>query len=304
MPLDPTVEAMLQQMADAGGPAMTEMSLSEAREMYRTMLAAMPKPEITAVEERTAGKIPVRIYKVSDQGDQPVVVYFHGGGWVIGDLETHDSTCRQLAIAANCTVIAVDYRLAPEHPFPAAIDDCFAATQWVADHASSIGVDASKLAVAGDSSGGNLAACVCLRAREESAPAIGFQLLIYPVTDARMESDSYEENKDGYLLTRESMEWFWNHYTGGKQVSNPHASPSAASDLSKLPAACVITAEYDPLRDEGEAYGAALDAAGVSTKTVRFDGMIHGFFGMTDLLEGSRKAMDLAAAQLDKAFSN
>jgi len=303
MPLDPTVEVMLQQMADAGGPALTEMSPPDAREMYRTLQAESPKPEVASVEDRKAGEIPVRIYKVSDQSNQPVVVFFHGGGWVIGDLETHDSACRQLAIAAECTVIAVDYRLAPEHPFPASIDDCFEATRWVADNASSLGVDANRLTVAGDSAGGNLAACVCLKAKEASGPEIGFQLLIYPVTDARMNTDSYEANKDGYMLTKEGMEWFWDLYTGGDHVDNPHASPMSASDLSGLPAACIITAEYDPLRDEGEAYGAALSAAGVTTNAVRFDGMIHGFFGMTDLLEGSRKAMDLAAAELVRAFN-
>ena len=304
MPLDPTVEVMLQQMAEAQGPALNEMSPPEAREMYRTLNEASPKPEVTSVEDRKAGEIPIRIYKVSEQGEQPVVVFFHGGGWVIGDLETHDSACRQLAIAAKCTVIAVDYRLAPEHPFPASIDDCFEATKWVAENAVSLGVDAGKLSVAGDSAGGNLAACVCLKARDASGPAIGFQLLIYPVTDASMNTESYEANKDGYMLTRDGMQWFWDHYTGGQQVNNPHASPMSAPDLSGLPAACVITAEYDPLRDEGEAYGEALQAAGVTTNTVRFDGMIHGFIAMTDMLEGSRKAMDLAAAELKQVFGN
>jgi acetyl esterase len=304
MPLDPTVEVMLQQMAEAQGPALNEMSPPEAREMYRTLNAASPKPEVASVEDTKAGEIPIRVYKVSEQGEQPVVVFFHGGGWVIGDLETHDSACRQLAIATKCTVIAVDYRLAPEHPFPASIDDCFEATKWVAENAASLGVDPSKLSVAGDSAGGNLAACVCLKAREVSGPAICFQLLIYPVTDARMNTESYEANKDGYMLTRDGMQWFWDLYTGGQHANHPHASPLSAPDLSGLPAACIITAEYDPLRDEGEAYGEALQAAGVTTNTVRFDGMIHGFFAMTDMLEGSRKAMDLAAAELKQVFGN
>ena len=304
MPLDPTVEVMLQQMAEAQGPALNEMSPPDAREMYRTLNAASPRPEVASVEDTKAGEIPIRVYKVSEDGKQPVVVFFHGGGWVIGDLETHDGACRQLAIAAQCTVVAVDYRLAPEHPFPAAIDDCFEATKWVAENAGSLGVDANKLCVAGDSAGGNLAACVCLKARDADGPAIGFQLLIYPVTDARMNTESYEANKDGYMLTRDGMQWFWDHYTGGQHLSNPHASPLVAPDLAGLPAACVITAEYDPLRDEGEAYGEALQTAGVTTNTVRFDGMIHGFFAMTDMLEGSRKAMDLAAAEIRQVFGN
>jgi acetyl esterase len=304
MPLDPTVEVMLQQMAEAQGPALNEMSPPDAREMYRTLNAASAKPEVASVEDTTAGEIPIRVYKVSEHGEQPVIVFFHGGGWVIGDLETHDGACRQLALAAQCTVVAVDYRLAPEHPFPAAIDDSFEVTKWVAENAGSLGVDANKLCVAGDSAGGNLAACVCLKARDATGPAIGFQLLIYPATDARMNTESYEANKDGYMLTRDGMQWFWDHYTGGQQVDNPLASPLLAPDLSGLPPACIITAEYDPLRDEGEAYGRALQAAGVTTNTVRFDGMIHGFFAMTDILEGSRKAMDLAAAELRQVFGN
>ncbi len=302
MPVHPIVQEMLHQMAQADGPTMIEMSPAEARNMYRAMQAEMPVPEIDSVEDRDAEGIPVRIYRTSQEEDQPVAVYFHGGGWVIGDLETHDSTCRQLAVAADCTVVSVDYRLAPEHPFPAAIDDCYLATRWVVEQAGALGVDPERLAVAGDSAGGNLAACVCIRARDAQGPNIGFQLLIYPVTDARMESASYEENAEGYLLTRESMEWFWNHYTGHRHQDNPLASPQAASDLSGLPPACIITAEYDPLRDEGEQYARALEAAGVRTVLRRFDGMIHGFFGMTHLLEDSREALNFASGQLARAF--
>ena len=302
MPLDPTLVEMLQQMAEAEGPPLNEMSPFEAREMFRAMQAVLPKPDVVSVEDASAGDIPVRIYKVSEQDEQPVVVFFHGGGWVIGDLDTHDGTCRQLAVAADCTVVSVDYRLAPEHPFPAPIDDCYEATRWVADNANFLGIDVNKLAVAGDSAGGNLSACVCMMAKDGGGPPIRLQLLIYPVTDARMNTESYEVNKEGYMLTRDGMEWFWQHYTGGNHMDNPLASPMLATDLSGLPTACIITAEYDPLRDEGEAYGEALKAAGVSTEIVRYDGMIHGFFGMTDMLEGSRQAMDLASVQLNRAF--
>jgi acetyl esterase len=306
MPVHPIVEEMLSQMAQADGPAMTEMSPDEARAMYRTMSAAMPSPDGVDVEDSSAGDIPIRIYRNknerADGKGEPAVVYFHGGGWVIGDLDTHDGPCRQLALAANCTVIAVDYRLAPEHPFPASINDCYNATQWVSDNAESLGIDPERISVAGDSAGGNLSASVCIKARDENGPSICFQLLIYPVTDARMNTGSYEENSDGYLLTRESMAWFWNHYIGDDHVANPLASPLAASDLSGLPPACIITAEFDPLRDEGEAFGEALKKAGVITKISRFDGMIHGFFGMTDILDGSRQAMSLASEQLARAF--
>ncbi len=225
------------------------------------------------------------------------------GGWVIGDLETHDSTCRQLAIGADCTVVSVDYRLAPEHPFPAAIDDCYEATQWVANNADSLGIDVNKLALAGESAGGNLSACVCIKAKDEDGPGICLQLLIYPVTDARMNTESYESNREGYMLTKDGMEWFWQHYTSGNQMDNPLASPMLAADLSGVPTACIITAEYDPLRDEGEAYGEALKAAGVATEVVRYDGMIHDFLPMTDILEGSRQAMHLASRQLTRAFN-
>jgi acetyl esterase len=308
MPLHPIVKEMLHQMAQADGPAMTEMSPDEARAMYRAANVAMPAPDGVEVEDSSAGDIPIRIYRTKnkkpDDEPQPAVVFFHGGGWVLGDLETHDGPCRQLALAANCTVIAVDYRLAPEHPFPASIDDCYNATQWVADNAESLDIDPDRITVAGDSAGGNLSAGVCIKARDENGPSICFQLLIYPVTDASMGTGSYEENSDGYLLTRETMAWFWNHYIGDDHAENPHASPIAASDLSGLPPACVITAEFDPLRDEGEAYGEALKQAGVSTKIVRFDGMIHTFFGMTDILDGSRQAMALASEQLAQAFKN
>ena len=303
MPLDPTVAEMLQQIAQVGGPTLAEMSPFEARELYRVARADSPKPDVASIQDAEAGDIPVRIYKVSDQGKQPVVVFFHGGGWVIGDLETHDSTCRQLALGADCTVVSVDYRLAPEHPFPAAIDDCYEATQWVANNADSLGIDVNKLAVAGESAGGNLSACVCIKSKHGDGPLICLQLLIYPVIDARMDTESYKANKEGYMLSRESMEWFWQHYTGGNHMDNPLASPISATDLSGLPAACIITAEYDPLRDEGEAYGEALKAAGVATEIVRYDGMIHDFLPMTDILEGSRQAMYLASRQLTRAFN-
>lgn len=302
MPLDPTVEAMLEQMAEADGPSLSEMSPPDARDMYRMLQANLPAPEVHSVEDMDANGVPVRVYKMSNEANQAVSVFYHGGGWVIGDLETHDGVCRQLAVAANCTVIAVDYRLAPEHPYPAAIDDCYEATRWVSDNAAELGIDKNRIAVAGDSAGGNLSACVVLKARAENGPAICFQLLIYPVTDAKMNTPSFDDNGDGYMLTRDTMQWFWNCYTDGQHLDDPLASPLVETDLSGLPPACVITAEYDPLRDEGEKYAKVLTAAGVEVNAIRFDGMIHGFFGMTDILEGAKAALDLAAAELNKAF--
>ena len=306
MPLDPVFAEMLKQMADAGGPPLDEMSPADARQMYRGMQADLPKPAIGKVVDQQADDIPIRVYYPGDAAAAPCVVYFHGGGWVIGDLTTHDSVCRQLADKTGFTLISVDYRLAPEHPFPAAIDDCYAATRWVAEHAAALKVDPAKIAVAGDSAGGNLSACVCLKAREEGGPAIACQLLIYPVTDTALDTSSYRDNADGYLLTLDSMIWFWEHYLGHGELKagepgnrdNPLAAPAKADSLAGLPPACVITAEFDPLRDEGEAYAQRLIDEGVATEVRRYDGMIHGFFGMTNLVEGSRQAMTFATEYL------
>ncbi len=307
MTLDPVVAAMLEEMSKAGGPQMTDMSPSDARAVYQVMQSTLPAPVVDNIEDRVVdtgqAKVPIRIYKAQGASVSPCIVFFHGGGWVIGDLTTHDPVCRQLHEATGYTVIAVDYRLAPEHRFPAAIDDCYAVTKWVALNADTLGIDAQRIAVAGDSAGGNLSASVCLKAKAGDSPAIAFQLLIYPVTDAAMDSDSYRQNGEGYLLSAATMQWFWQHYLGDQASGkDPWASPLLAADLSKLPPACIITAEYDPLRDEGEAYGRRLREAGVKTHIQRFDGMIHGFFGMTNMLEGSRDALALAASQLKTAL--
>jgi acetyl esterase len=209
-----------------------------------------------------------------------------------------------LAKESGCVVIAVDYRLAPEHPFPAPLDDCYQATEWVTNNAALLNIDKNKIAVGGDSAGGNLAASVCIRARDEGGPKLVHQLLIYPVTDIAMDTESYNSNADGYMLTRESMVWFWNHYVGDKFDDSPLASPLKTADLSNLPTATVLTAEFDPLRDEGEAYGENLKSAGVTTLIKRYDGLIHGFVGMTDVLEGARSAVRLMAAELQNSFGD
>jgi len=304
MPLDPALEAMLKQMAEAEAPALSEMSPVEAREMYRAMQQTLPTCELHSVADDMANNVPVRVYRPSAAGGLPCLVFFHGGGWVIGDLDTHDSVCRQLAARVQCVIVSVDYRLAPEHPFPAPLDDCYQALRWVVDNADKLNIDPTRVAVGGDSAGGNLSAAVSLKSKMEGGPSLSYQLLIYPVTDTAMDTPSYEENKEGYMLTRDSMVWFWNQYlgTGEENRRNPLAAPLRADDHSGLPPACVITAEFDPLRDEGERLGEKLAAAGVETTIERFDGMIHGFFGMTHLVEGAREAMDLAALRLKTAF--
>jgi len=304
MPLDPLVEGMLKQMAEAGGPPLTEMAPADARAMYRMMNEANSRADVHGVTDTSAGGVPVRIYRPSAANELPCLVYFHGGGWVIGDIETHDNVCRNLALQAQCAVISADYRLAPEHPFPAPLEDCYAVTSWAADNAAALDIDASRIAVGGDSAGGNLSACVSLKAKQENGPRLVHQLLIYPVTDAALDTESYAANGEGYMLTKDGMQWFLDHYLGeAVDRSDPLIAPLRATDLAGLPAATIITAEFDPLRDEGEAYGSKLNAAGVDTLVRRYDGMIHGFIGMTDLLDGARDATAFAAERLRAAFS-
>jgi acetyl esterase len=227
-----------------------------------------------------------------------VIVYFHGGGWVIGELDTVDNPLRRIANRTGAVVVSVDYRLAPEHVYPAAFDDSYAATAWVAEHAAELGGDPERVAVSGDSAGGNLAAAVAIAARDRQGPRLAAQLLIYPVTDFDFTTESYEQNGEGYLLTKGSMQWFWAHYLGAQDLGkDPYACPARADDLAGLPPAFVATAEFDPLRDEGEAYAAKLRIAGVDVTAKRYDGMLHGFawtLGATP--SGAALIDDLAAA--------
>ena len=309
MPLDAVVKVMLDQLAAQEGPAMFDVAPEAAREMYKATSAAAGAPApVENVEDRSipgpGGEIPVRIYTPASTEPLPALVYFHGGGWVIGDLDTHDSICRTLTNSAQCVVVSVDYRLAPEHTFPAAIDDAYAATAWVADHAEEIGVDKRRIAVGGDSAGGNLAAVVALIARGKNAPRLVYQLLVYPITNYDFETASYRDNAEGYFLTRDAMKWFWAHYIRSEADGlDPRSSPLRADDLVGLPPALVITAEFDPLRDEGEAYAARLRDDGVPVTVTRYDGMIHGFWQMAALLQQSRDAMHQAAEGLRGAFS-
>ena len=309
MPLAPEIEAFLNQAAAAGGPSIADLPPEGGREMYRAMQPLAPEIEVGRVEDRTidgpGGAIPLRIYTPAGDGPFPVLMNFHGGGWVIGDLDTADAQCRMMCAGADCMVVSVDYRLAPEHRFPAAVDDCYAATCWVAEHAASLGGDPNKLAVGGDSAGGNLAAVVALLARDQDGPALCLQLLIYPVTDADFGTGSYADNAAGYLLERATMEWFWDHYLpDANERRDPRAAPLRATDLAGLPPALVQTAEFDPLRDEGEAYGHALEAAGNEVTITRYDGLIHGYLPMARNVEAAVPAMREACDALRKAFSN
>jgi len=285
MPIAPAARTLIDQLESGGGPALWEMSPDDARSLSAVMGAMDDPPEVAAVEDRViagpAGDVPVRIYTPDAPAPRPVVAFFHGGGFVICSVETHDGLARRLANALGAVVVSVEYRLAPEARCPAAAEDCYAATQWAHEHAAELGADAGRLMVAGDSAGGNLAAVVSLMAREQGRPPITSQLLVYPVIDAACDAPSYTENAEGYFLEATGMRWFWDHYLGPDgDGAHPHASPIRADDLSGLPPAVVITAEFDPLRDEGEAYAEALQAAGVPVVARRYDGMIHGFVSM------------------------
>ena len=310
--LDPQARAVIDLVISSGRPAYHQLSPKDARQLFReTRPASTPTPpQIGMVRDLTAdgplGPIPLRVYRpagVPASTPLAVLVFFHGGGWVIGDLETHDVLCRQLTAGSGVSVVSVDYRLAPEHKFPAAVDDAWAATRWVVAHAGELAVDASRLAVGGDSAGGNLAAVVALLARDKGAPAIAVQVLIYPVTDLVGETRSYRDFAEGYLLTREGMRWFIAHYlTAEAEAADWRASPLRAQSLAGLPPALIVTAGFDPLRDEGEAYAERLRDAGVRVDSVCYGGMIHGFVPMGRLLDTAGRAISLIAGSLSQAL--
>jgi acetyl esterase len=312
MALEPQAEAVLDLVIKSGRPPYNVLSPKEARQLFReTRPASTPTPPAIGVvtnlaAEGPGGPIPVRVYRpagVADATPLPGLVYFHGGGWVIGDLDTHDVLCRQLTAEAGVSVVSVDYRLAPEHKFPGAVDDAWAATRWAVARAGELGIDASRLAVGGDSAGGNLAAVVAMLAREQGRPSIKFQVLLYPVTDLADESKSYQDFADGYLLTRDGMRWFSQHYLNSRdEAGDWRASPLRARTLDGLPPALVVTAGFDPLRDEGEAYARRLREAGVRVDYVCYGGMIHGFVPMGRLLETGNRAVAHVAASLRDAL--
>ncbi|MGH2476508.1 MAG: alpha/beta hydrolase [Candidatus Limnocylindrales bacterium] len=310
MAVTPEVKTVLDALAALGSPAIEEQTPQEVREAYGQFSALGSRAEMASVTDRSCRgptcDVPVRVYvPTAEPGPRPVLVYFHGGGWVIGDLETHDGTVRALAAASGVTIVSVDYRLAPEHPFPAAIDDCMAAVRWVAEPstAAELGIDPTRMAVGGDSAGGNLAAVVAQLLCDDGPP-LRFQLLVYPVTEMHLSHPSIDENADGYFLTKADMIWFRDHYCAGEDWSDPRMSPLHAADeaVRGVAPALVITAEYDPLRDEGEAYAAKLAAAGVDATVSRYDCVIHGFFSMGDLVPEGKAAIDEAAEALRLAL--
>lgn len=302
MPLDPQVQVVLENMKKQGGPPLHTLPVESARTVNLSSMAAQPE-EVWKVDNRKipgpAGHIPVRVYRPQSKYPLPVLIYYHGGGWVVGDLDAADVLCRQLANGANVIVVSVDYRLAPEHRFPAAIEDAYAAAVWVAENASSLEADPNRIAVGGDSAGGNLAAAVTLMARDQGLSFIKFQLLFNPATHYAFDTDSYRDNAEGYGLTTDTMRWFWGQYLAEEQDGrNPYASPLLAVDFSSLPPALVITAEFDPLRDDGEAYAAKLQAAGIPVEAKRYDGMVHGFMLQTGGYDQGRQAVKHAVSAL------
>lgn len=300
MPLDPVCAMLLERMKDQ--PPAETLPVAEARARMEAMVGPMkmlsPPPEV-AIEDRPADGVPVRIYRPGGPGPHAALLFIHGGGWVVCSLETHDPLCRHLCVAAGAVVVSVDYRLAPEHAFPAASDDCLAALRWLAANADALDVDATRIVVAGDSAGGNLAAVTALRARDAGGPALAGQLLVYPVTDRPGRHPSYAENDRDYGLTTAGMAAYWAHYAAPEGA--PLAEPLRA-ELAGLPPAFVLTAEYDVLRDEGEAYAERLKAAGVSTEAKRYPGMIHGFFSFPGIIPGATEAVADAAAWLRRLW--
>ncbi|SRR5579875_101990 len=310
MPLEPQTKALIDAMESAGMVLKFEqMTPPQARKAMEQAAAATrgPGEPVARVEDRSVpgpnGPIPIRIYTPDGSAPFPVMVFYHGGGWVIGNIDSHDALCRKLTNAIGCVTVSVDYRLAPEDKFPAAAEDCYAATVWTSENATALGCDPRRLAVCGDSAGGNLAAVVPLMARDRGKPPIVFQALLYPCTDGSLATGSMKELAEGYFLTRDAMVWFWNHYVrDDNDRKNPYAAPIHADNLKGLPPALVITAEYDPLRDEGEAYAAKLKAAGVPVTCTRYDGTIHGFVSMADNLDKGKEAIKQVVSALKTAF--
>jgi acetyl esterase len=310
MPLDPQAQDFLRRLAASGLPPVEEQTVEQVRAQVALSTHFLGKPpRVARVEDRRiagpGGDLAIRLITPEGlgPGPSPVVVFFHGGGWVLGDLSSHENLCRALANASGAVFAIVDYRLAPEHPFPAAVDDAFAAVSWVSAHAPEFGGDPARLAVCGDSAGGNLSAVVTLMARERGGPPIAFQALAYPITDFEPDSGSYREFAEGYFLTRSEMLWYWDQYVPNvEDRRQPFASPNRADDLSGLPPALVVTAGCDVLRDEGEAYARRLSDAGVPVKLSRYDGMIHGFLRRYPFFDRGKAAVEEIAGALREAL--
>ncbi|MBI4697258.1 MAG: alpha/beta hydrolase [Gammaproteobacteria bacterium] len=309
MPLTAESLVVLQVLKDAGVKALHELPAAEGRDYFNAVFKTKPEDQepVTRIEDRripvSGGDIPIRIYAPQTAGNRPALVHFHGGGWVYLNLDTHDGYCRQLANRTGCVVVAVEYRKAPEFPAPTAAEDCYAALQWVAANGGSFGVDTAKLGVVGDSAGGNLAAVVAQLARDRKSPKLALQLLTYPATDGTMSHASIKENATAPILGEAEMSWFWNHYLGKNDKKNPIVSPLYAESLAGLPPAFVSTAEFDPLRDEGESYAAKMKAAGVEVDQRRYAGVFHGFMLMGKIIPEARQLVDDQTAFVKKHFA-
>ncbi|MEB1809277.1 MAG: alpha/beta hydrolase [Bacillaceae bacterium] len=309
MTLDPQAKFFLDQLATAKTPPVNELSVEENRANAQKFKFLGGIPEQVAKVENTSvpvdgGEINIRIYTPEGDGPFPVFIYFHGGGWVIGDIEVVDPPLRAVTNRAEAIVVSVDYRLAPEHRFPIATEDCYTATKWVAENITRYNGDPSRIAVGGDSAGGNLAAVVTLMAKERGGPTISFQVLIYPATNFANDTLSHRENGEGYFLTKGAIDWFAQQYIKENEKDLPYASPLLAEDLTGLPPALVITAQYDPLRDEGEAYANRLKESGIPVEVTRYDGMIHGFFWMAGIIDQGKHMIDQICSALKKALSS
>jgi acetyl esterase len=309
MALLPEIQAQLDQMAASGRPPLQQRSVAQARAFHVQDAPALngPAAPVASVQDRMvpgpAGELPVRIYAPDGEPPFPIVVWFHGGGWVVGTLDSYDPLCRALAAAVPAVVVSVDYRLAPEHHWPAAVEDAYAATVWASRNAAELGGAQHRLAVAGDSAGGNLAAVVALGARDRGGPAIGFQLLVCPALAVAGDTGSWREFAEGLDLTAAGMRWYWDHYLGEADGTAPDASPARAAFLGGLPPALVIVASHDILRDEGEAYAARLADAGVAATATRIPGVVHGFFRWRAVTPAADQALQQAAGALRTALA-
>lgn len=302
MPIDPQAQAAEDAWDALGIPPLETLPPAEARARFEA-LPALEGPPVGRIEDRMApgpgGDVPVRVYWPEGEGPRPAFMYFHGGGWLVGSVANQDGTVRHLVRESGCVGISVEYRMAPEHRFPTAAEDCYTATKWAADNAASLGIRPGRLAVLGVSSGGNLAAAVALMARDRAAPDLALQTLVVPVLARDFTTASYLEKADGPGLTRRRMQWYWDLYLRDESdAANPYAAPAAAESLAGLPPALVLTAEYDVLRDEGRRYAERLQEAGVPTTHLDYAGMTHLFFNRWNAIDRAREAIALVGAEL------
>ncbi len=308
MAINPIIQGILAAYEASGTPSMESLDPATARKLSAAARPQVPPISLERIEQLSipveGAKIGARLYASSKKANLPLLVFYHGGGWVLGDLDSHDGVCRSLAKETGAIVVSVDYRLAPEHKFPTPLYDCYQAKEWLVKNGGDLGIDSSRLAVGGDSAGGNLAAAVAMMTQQIRSAPICHQMLFYPVTDYGIDTASYRAFAEGFYLGRREMMWFWDHYLTSKaDGANPLASPLRAPSLTGLPPATIFTADHDPLRDEGKAYAEALKAAGVAVNYRDFAGMIHGFVNLLGIVPAASQAIAAAGTDLSAAFS-